>query len=564
MEEKSYLMEAFTKLKELNEDAFTLGNEGDWEKANDLINAPEENVEEIIDPLAETEEELQTSYVGNVILDCVVCQSKIYKKPEEVIVDEEASLANIEETCPYCQSNDGFKIIGQVAEYKPGEEEEEGSEEDEKPKEDDYHKEDEEENIGSEDSLENEDKPLMEAISNGSITKKLKKTNSKNSKKTNKKLSESINKTPMTNMEKIMNILEENKEEKAVLPNNSNDGKLKEAIGDKKTNKDIYLQWVADSDKWLDLVPNPKKEEDDTEAFEEAFEDSWNESGGGSGVCINEDGLLLPDGSEISDLNITKGKNDFIKAVRDRNLYSLFGYTKEEFEDSLKNKNIIDVITSKQINPSTITLNSIKNHIKSFVATWNECLKDYEDDDMDESIKTKKGIRKISSLKEEDKPTELLDTEEIISPVSEEAKDKIKTNNDQNEDEYKDIDIQEFDEEEFDSLGENYLKKVYENVKSYKTTSGKINGNQLFLEGVINFKSGKEAKTNFIFEAKSITKDGKVKFLGENKQFARGNKSFMLTGKLNNNKLLSESLQYNYRGKDKDGSSKHIYGRASK
>ena len=32
----------------------------------------------------------------------------------------------------------------------------------------------------------------------------------------------------------------------------------------------------------------------------------------------------------------------------------------------------------------------------------------------------------------------------------------------------------------------------------------------------------------------------------------------MLTGKVNNNKLLSESLQYNYRGKDKDGSSKHI------
>ena len=31
-------------------------------------------------------------------------------------------------------------------------------------------------------------------------------------------------------------------------------------------------------------------------------------------------------------------------------------------------------------------------------------------------------------------------------------------------------DIEDFDEESFDELGESYLKEVYDNVNSYKTT----------------------------------------------------------------------------------------------
>ena len=150
--------------------------------------------------------------------------------------------------------------------------------------------------------------------------------------------------------------------------------------------------------------------------------------------------------------------------------------------------------------------------------------------------------------------------EEMVAPLNSETENKFKSE-ESKEDNFKDVDIDEFDETEFDGLGENYLKRCYENVASYKTTKGSVRGNHLKLEGVITFKSGKKAKTNFMFEAKTINKNGKVKLIGENKQFARGNKSFTLSGKVNKNKLIAESLTYNYRAKDaKTGNSKRLYG----
>ena len=152
---------------------------------------------------------------------------------------------------------------------------------------------------------------------------------------------------------------------------------------------------------------------------------------------------------------------------------------------------------------------------------------------------------------------EVKEKEEVIEPVSDETKAEFKSTNDQEEVEY---DFDEFEERDFDELGEGFLKKVYENVKSFKTTSGAINGNKLKLEGLITFKSGKQAKTNFVFESYKATKTGKLKFIGENKQFARGKKSFTLTGKADGKKLVCESLNYNYRAKTNDGKSKYLYG----
>lgn len=331
MEKENYLNEAFTALNCLDEDVFDIDTDG-LVQAQDFVNNAEEieDVETVIDPLAETEEDLQDSYIGNVILDCIICQSKIYKKPEEVIVDEEVALANVGEICPYCQSSDGFKVIGQVAEYCPDCEDEE-------------------------------------------------------------------------------------------------------------------------------------KEESDIESEEEK-------------------------------------------------------------------------------------------------------------DDVDESIKTKKGVKKQTSMKEglnkveietEDQKIEIEaepkennaieSSDEMIAPIEPETEEK-----------FKDIDVNEFDENEFDELGERYLRKTYENVRSYKTTNGSTNGNKLKLEGIITFKSGKQAKTNFMFEAATITSKGKVKFLGENQQFAKGKKAFTLTGRVENGKLLSESLMYNYRSKNASGKSQRVYGRVVK
>lgn len=127
-----------------------------------------------------------------------------------------------------------------------------------------------------------------------------------------------------------------------------------------------------------------------------------------------------------------------------------------------------------------------------------------------------------------------------------------------------DVDFEDFDESVFDELSEAYLNRVYENVESFKTSNVSTSGNQLIIEGVINFKSGNSKKTGFIFEAKEATRDGKVKFIGENAHLCRGRRAFTLAGSLNEKSLIVESLTYNYRAKNSDGKSTRVYGTISR
>ena len=190
-----------------------------------------------------------------------------------------------------------------------------------------------------------------------------------------------------------------------------------------------------------------------------------------------------------------------------------------------------------------------------------------------DSVEVKTDKEKIKVDSDEDgkttvevKPREEEDVtegEENIVPVDDETKDEIEDNSIKVSD--TDIDIDEFDEDEFDELEEKYLQKVYENVKSYKTTKGTIRGNKLILEGVIEFNSGKKVPTKNIFESAYRLKNGKLKFNGLNEQFSKNSKAFTLTGSLNNKKLIIESLNYNYSAKDnKSGKTQRIYGTIKK
>ena len=119
------LTEAFKALDALNEDTFSVSDDGisklaAFEQNDDLVDKIS-----VIDPEAETEEDIKDSYVGKVILDCKVCHSKLYKDAEEIELDEEQTSANVGEECPYCYTTDGFDIIGQVATFGGKSEEEE-------------------------------------------------------------------------------------------------------------------------------------------------------------------------------------------------------------------------------------------------------------------------------------------------------------------------------------------------------------------------------------------------------------------------------------------------------
>ena len=115
---KNYLTEAFKELDLLESQSFDVDKKGTSELEDFLEDDSLDDFEVVIDPEAETEEDLQKSYMGKAILMCDVCHSMIYKDPAEIVIDEESQLANVGELCPYCFTGDGYKVVGKVAPYE--------------------------------------------------------------------------------------------------------------------------------------------------------------------------------------------------------------------------------------------------------------------------------------------------------------------------------------------------------------------------------------------------------------------------------------------------------------
>ena len=199
----------------------------------------------------------------------------------------------------------------------------------------------------------------------------------------------------------------------------------------------------------------------------------------------------------------------------------------------------------------------------------NEDLKDVSITTDDTKIQmTSEENGKVTVTTEPVKNEMNIEDTEVIKPLSAADKDIIANNDGEDGEEVLDdeaIDFDEVNDKDLDKLGEKYFTKVYDNVKSFKSTACKLNESGVILEGKITFKSGKEAKTAFNFNEAYVTKTGKVKLIGENAQFAKNKKAFTLTGSLNNKKLVVESFTYNYRTKDeKTGKSTRLYGTVSK
>lgn len=336
----NYLSEAFKKLDFLTEEDFSLYNTDSIDDMGQLLADPGTPSQDVIDPEAETEDELQDTYIGKVILHCPVCNSMVYKKLEDIVKDDVEELVNVGEECPYCYTSEGFKVIGIVSPFEEGKDEEDEQED------------------------ENEDSSEEEKVPEEHVDEKL--------------------------TEEFETVEVATEDQKVTLD--------------------------ADDDGKLTIEAEPVK---DTE--EEAE-------------------VLAPVPTEVAD-------------------------TIEETEES----------------------------------PWPEDEVGY--------------------------------------------------------------DVEDFDSDSFDELGEAYLKAVYENVSSYKTTDVSSQGNTLVVEGLIKFNSGKMKPTKFVFEAKTATKNNKLRFIGENKNITRGRKAFTLTGTLNENKsFITERFNYNYMTKNESGKSTRIYG----
>jgi hypothetical protein len=85
----------------------------------------DEEVEDIIDDEMPAEEEPveEEPVVRQLALECANCGAITIKDEVDVKVDEETDLANMEDTCEFCEEAKGHKIVGVVTPYEEAEEE---------------------------------------------------------------------------------------------------------------------------------------------------------------------------------------------------------------------------------------------------------------------------------------------------------------------------------------------------------------------------------------------------------------------------------------------------------
>ena len=117
---RDFLTEAFKSMNIINEEAFDVDMKG-AEEAEDFLDKDEYELLTVIDDEAKDEEEIKTDYTGKVIIECNTCHSKLFKDKEDIKIEDD--IVNKDEECPYCNSLDGYAIIGQIAPYEEKEEE---------------------------------------------------------------------------------------------------------------------------------------------------------------------------------------------------------------------------------------------------------------------------------------------------------------------------------------------------------------------------------------------------------------------------------------------------------
>lgn len=712
----NFLHEAFKDLNAINEEVFDISQDGDKKLKAFLDGDVLDDTQEIVDKDATTEDDLQDSYLGKVILDCCVCHTLLYKDKNDIVLDDEEEYANVGEECPFCHNEEGFKIVGEVTEYDE-ENDHDDEEEDDDETEVEIKKDSEEkfdDDVASFDFEEEEkvEESLKEGfydderkgkfhrcpdivwaddektiIYNGrkldgdAIEGELwgiysEKNNIPNEKFNDPMVSREFDKYVCTDGKKFLDgILADEKkygylikesvsktddidaeaDDKKELAKKRfmrakddadsdreyrmkkgitrrNESKLFKDIKESKSSKEelpseltIGIEVFVDSDEDAkELAKNDLALQEFIDTF---LEDTYGKKTKDYSFEYNEDGEYVAVDNIVWDLDEGKKcesidhtfylevvKKDGGKSGTDRTvckelkldsvIRAANGETLADDEAFL----LSDAVTGKQVGPVASAEQLAAEAKKIFESKASEIVRDEidaeaddkkeaarkafkraEDDaDSDRDYRLKKGITRTNESVEEVKV--VTDKEEVgvktdeegkvtvetsprkeesgetIEPISDEVKADIEAGSAEDEIEGEigdevEVDIDDFDEESFDELGEAFLKKSYSNVEGYHTTSATATGNKLVIEGVIKFKSGNEKPTSFILESRDITKSGRSRFIGENRQLCNAKKAFSVRGQIKEGRFISESLNYDYRARDaKTGNPKRISG----
>ena len=579
-----YLKEAFQKLQLLNEDSFDLTT-ADIGVVDELqsfvaddIEAPFEEV--IIDVEADNVDELKDSYLGKVILQCNCCNSKVYKNDDEVVIDEESDCANIEEECPVCGNAFGWSVIGKIEPFEENKIDTHEDEVDASVEEAEFTEDEVSEAIKEALSIEEDVNSVRNKVSdylldamfelNDNLAYRI----ADAVKGYNPEWCEADGWSSLVNVASYA----EGDYVEALLDILFANAPRQESFNE---DVDIHVDTTEDG-----VKVEVEKEENDTvvvedDSVEEIVDEGCKKVNEEVEIRVDQDAegnaVVNVETDNFEEVEVVEKENEAELPADDINV-NVEEECKELKEEVIEHEELEDVT----INPDTSVEHDQKledpeeepvmeerNEVSLQEDIENLSL-DTETTHMEMTSDDNGKVVVVTEPREEEEVVEVED--EMIAPLTDEEQNELLGNSnidltDSGEDVVAD-EFDEFDEESFDDLGESFLHRIYENVKSFKTSSVSKNDNgNLVVEGLINFKSGKSKKTSFVFENIKTTKRGKLLLTGLNETFSASKKAFILKGKVDeSNKLVSESLTYNYFVKtlneSGDNESIRIYGRA--
>lgn len=111
----------------LIEDYYDVSSQSDLTDAKalrdaEVAKAKLARIEKIVDLDADSEDELQPSYVGKYIIQCPQCMTLFYKDKNDIVPsDEDPNTVNVGEVCQHCGNDSGYMLIGKTAAVQPEE-----------------------------------------------------------------------------------------------------------------------------------------------------------------------------------------------------------------------------------------------------------------------------------------------------------------------------------------------------------------------------------------------------------------------------------------------------------
>lgn len=570
------LTEAFQALDSLNEDTFSVDTEG-IKKLQDFV-TNDDSVDElsVFDLDAEDDEAAaKNCHDGDLILNCSVCHSDIYKPADDVVVDDETGLACTGMECPYCFSTDGYKIRPfKVVEVSEDDIEDiEVEVENKDIVEEDIDQVDISTNDVNIEIEDKEDKP-EETVEDEVVVEESKQRGKWNSGKKTIAIKEATRSNPglVTKKGSIANLLADHMHE---LQNIYDVNELKNKviklvdssdIADTKGAKEFkyrvlsqrtaagvlntigaYMSGISTRDKKESVNRKSRKlgkyvvESDnkdiEIETIDEVrrYDKEAAENMKDLGATVS---VTIPSLARTWYFTTMDKAKNFVKSGKPFDFGKAFDLVEsdnkeETIGDKLKKYQMwVDYDMKHYGKVSETTQDIIDKEglqlIKDQYGDYEVSAGSYKTESVDE-IEIKSDDMKIKIEPKDNEECEEC-SEETVKPLSDEEKEEIELN------------IDDVDKETMSEVGESFLKENYSNVRFFR--AGKITQrrNGFLVEGIIGFKNGKKKLTQFAFKPQFI-KNGKVRLLGENFDISSKRKSLSLTGKVRRGTLISESLR---------------------